>query len=59
MGDKVAQLIFEKIETPAMKEVNSLEDTNQEIKDSDQPESRLPHNQLSQRPRTNQCPRSV
>ena len=28
MGDKVTQLIFEKIKTPAIKEVNSLEDTD-------------------------------
>ena len=28
MGDKVAQLIFEKIKTPVLKEVNSLEDTD-------------------------------
>ena len=27
MGDKIAQLIFEKIKTPAVKEVNSLEGT--------------------------------
>ena len=28
MGDKVAQLIFEKIKTPVLKEVDSLEDTD-------------------------------
>ena len=28
MGDKIAQLIFEKIKTPVLKEVDSLEDTN-------------------------------
>ena len=28
MGDKVAQLIFEKIKTPVIKEVDSLEDTD-------------------------------
>ena len=28
MGDKVAQLIFEKIKTPVLKEVDSLEGTN-------------------------------
>ena len=27
MGDKVAQLIFEEIETPKIKEINSLEET--------------------------------
>ena len=42
MGDKVAQLIFEKIKTPAIKEVNSLEDTDRGTEDLDQPESRLP-----------------
>ena len=30
MGDKVAQLLFEKIKTPAIKEVNRLEDTDRE-----------------------------
>ena len=28
MGDKVAQLIFEKIKTPVIKEVDSLEETD-------------------------------
>ena len=32
MGDKVAQLIFEKIKIPAIKEGNSLEDTNRRNK---------------------------
>ena len=44
MGNKIAQLFFEKIKTPAIKEVNILEDTDWGIKDSDQLESRLPQN---------------
>ena len=32
MGDKIAQLIFEKIKTPTVKEVDSLEGTRREDK---------------------------
>ena len=62
-GDKVSQLIFENIKTPAIKEVDSLGDTARGNKDMVQPESRLPQNQLSQILRMNQgqnqCPNSL
>ena len=33
MGDKIAQLIFEKIKTPEIKEVNEVEETGRGNKD--------------------------
>ena len=48
MGDKIAHLICERIKTPAVLEVDSLENTNRVIKDLVQPVSRLPQNQSIQ-----------
>ena len=52
MGDKIAQLIFERIKTPELKETNELRETGREVVVMVVPAS------VPTRQRSMQCPRS-